>query len=104
MVRCSGLLIGDDFVRMLEEISGGDSTITVALILGIFAVAHSGLASLRPKVSNPVYVGADGRLNVKKDARAMTYVTSSSIGCATPCRFVGKLVFCGINSGRSRDC
>ncbi|CAM9230626.1 unnamed protein product [Choristocarpus tenellus] len=40
---------GDDFVRVLENASGGDSTITITLILGIFAVAHSGLASLRPK-------------------------------------------------------
>ncbi|CAB1119333.1 unnamed protein product [Ectocarpus sp. CCAP 1310/34] len=40
---------GDDFVRFLEGLSGGDSTITVTLILGVFAVAHSGLASLRPK-------------------------------------------------------
>ncbi len=42
--------LGDDFVRSLEGVSGGDSTITITLILGIFAVAHSGLASLRPKV------------------------------------------------------
>ncbi|CAM9466321.1 unnamed protein product [Discosporangium mesarthrocarpum] len=40
---------GDDFVRVLESTSGGDSTVTISLILGIFAVAHSGLASLRPK-------------------------------------------------------
>ncbi|CAM9261631.1 unnamed protein product [Ectocarpus fasciculatus] len=40
---------GDDFVRFLEGLSGGDSTITITLILGVFAVAHSGLASLRPK-------------------------------------------------------
>ena len=45
---------GDDFVRALEGIAGGDSTITITLILGIFAVAHSGLASLRPKVSKSV--------------------------------------------------
>ena len=45
---------GDDFVRALEGIAGGDSTITITLILGIFAVAHSGLASLRPKVSYSV--------------------------------------------------
>lgn len=41
---------GDDFVRVLEGVTGGDTTITVSLILAIFAVAHSGLASLRPKV------------------------------------------------------
>lgn len=42
--------LGDDFVRLLEGLSGGDTTITITLILGVFAVAHSGLASLRPKV------------------------------------------------------
>ncbi|CAM9439277.1 unnamed protein product [Pylaiella littoralis] len=40
---------GDDFVRFLERAAGGDTTVTITLILGIFAVAHSGLASLRPK-------------------------------------------------------
>lgn len=44
--------IGDDFVRVLEQVCGGDTTITITLMLGIFAVCHSGLASLRPKVSN----------------------------------------------------
>ncbi|CAM9176791.1 unnamed protein product [Chrysoparadoxa australica] len=39
---------GDDFVRALESLSGGDTSITITLLLGIFAVAHSGLASLRP--------------------------------------------------------
>ena len=37
-------------MRAIESISGGDSTVTITLILGIFAVAHSGLASVRPKV------------------------------------------------------
>jgi zeta-carotene isomerase len=39
---------GDDFVRALESVSGGNSHVTITLLLGIFAVAHSGLASLRP--------------------------------------------------------
>lgn len=45
---------GDDFVGALEGLSGGDTTVTIALILAIFGVAHSGLASLRPKVRNRV--------------------------------------------------
>ncbi|KAG5185946.1 NnrU protein-domain-containing protein [Tribonema minus] len=40
---------GDDFIRALESVSGGNSSVTIVLLLGIFAVAHSGLASLRPK-------------------------------------------------------
>ncbi|CAM9661079.1 unnamed protein product, partial [Phaeothamnion confervicola] len=39
---------GDDFVRALESVSGGDSQVTIVLLMGIFAVCHSGLASLRP--------------------------------------------------------
>ncbi|CAM9319066.1 unnamed protein product, partial [Sphacelaria rigidula] len=34
-------------ILVLEEVAGGDTSITISLILAVFAVAHSGLASLR---------------------------------------------------------
>lgn len=46
---------GDDFIHILEDLAGGDTTITITSILGIFAVFHSGLASLRPQVRRSVF-------------------------------------------------
>lgn len=39
---------GDEFKRVMEELAGGDTTLTITYMLSFFAVAHSGLASLRP--------------------------------------------------------
>ena len=39
---------GDEFKRVMEGLAGGDSTLTITYMLAFFAVAHSGLASLRP--------------------------------------------------------
>ena len=39
---------GDQFKDLCENISGGDTTGAIVVMLGIFAVIHSGLASLRP--------------------------------------------------------
>eukprot|EP00981_Chlorochromonas_danica_P006155 scaffold1290_cov248-Ochromonas_danica.AAC.40 len=39
---------GNDYKDIMESLAGGDSTITITLMLGFFAVVHSGLASLRP--------------------------------------------------------
>lgn len=50
LLSCRSVAVGDDFVRAVERLSGGDSTIAITIILGIFAFFHSGLASLRPKV------------------------------------------------------
>ena len=43
-----GPLLGDQFKTLMEGLAGGDSTLTITYMLGFFAVAHSGLASLRP--------------------------------------------------------
>ncbi|EKX54233.1 hypothetical protein GUITHDRAFT_63717 [Guillardia theta CCMP2712] len=40
---------GDDFIRLLSSICSDNSTATMLLLLSVFGVAHSGLASLRPK-------------------------------------------------------
>lgn len=39
---------GDNFVHFVEGLANGDTTWAITYMLGIFAVAHSGLASLRP--------------------------------------------------------
>lgn len=39
---------GNAYKDIMESLAGGDSTITITLMLGFFAVVHSGLASLRP--------------------------------------------------------
>ena len=39
---------GDAFKAWMESLAGGDSTLAITYMLGFFAVAHSGLASLRP--------------------------------------------------------
>jgi len=39
---------GNEFKSIMEGLAGGDSTLTITYMLGFFAVAHSGLASLRP--------------------------------------------------------
>ncbi len=44
----SGFQMGEKYKAHLEKISGGDTTVTIACMLGIFAICHSGLASLRP--------------------------------------------------------
>lgn len=41
--------LGNKFVAAVESAAGGDSTVAIVYMLGIFAVVHSGLASLRPK-------------------------------------------------------
>lgn len=43
---------GDQFLQLMESLAGGDSTLTITYMLGFFAVAHSGLASLRPAAEN----------------------------------------------------
>lgn len=42
-----GLGLGDDFVAALSSLTA-DSSLTMLAILAVFAVAHSGLAFLRP--------------------------------------------------------
>jgi hypothetical protein len=44
----SGLQWGTAFKDSLEAVCGGDTTATITLMLFLFAIAHSGLASLRP--------------------------------------------------------
>ena len=43
-----GPVLGDQFKQVMESLAGGDTTLTITYMLGFFAVAHSGLASLRP--------------------------------------------------------
>lgn len=43
-----GPQLGDQFKLVMESLAGGDSTTTIVLMLGFFAVVHSGLASIRP--------------------------------------------------------
>ena len=43
-----GPVLGDQFKDLMETLAGGDTTLTITYMLGFFAVAHSGLASLRP--------------------------------------------------------
>ena len=45
----NGPQLGDAFVHSIESLASGDSTLTITYMLLIFAVIHSGLASLRPK-------------------------------------------------------
>lgn len=40
--------LGDQFKEIMESLAGGDTTLTITYMLAFFAVAHSGLASLRP--------------------------------------------------------
>ena len=40
--------LGDRFKEIMESLAGGDTTLTITYMLAFFAVAHSGLASLRP--------------------------------------------------------
>lgn len=53
-----GPLLGDQFKNIMESLAGGDTTVTIVYMLGFFAVAHSGLASLRPaaeKIVGEIY-------------------------------------------------
>lgn len=43
-----GPVLGDRFKEIMESLAGGDTTLTITYMLAFFAVAHSGLASLRP--------------------------------------------------------
>lgn len=43
-----GFGLADDFIAALEGAAGGNSEATIAMMLLVFAVAHSGLAGLRP--------------------------------------------------------
>ena len=43
-----GPVLGDHFKEIMESLAGGDTTLTITYMLAFFAVAHSGLASLRP--------------------------------------------------------
>lgn len=45
---------GDAFKNGMESLAGGDTTLAITYMLGFFAVAHSGLASLRPKAEEIV--------------------------------------------------
>lgn len=44
----NGPLLGEAFVNSVEDLAHGDSTLSITYMLFIFAVVHSGLASLRP--------------------------------------------------------
>jgi hypothetical protein len=50
-----GLGIGDDFVSAVGSISSDSSVVMLAILL-VFAVAHSGLAFLRPYGETPLLV------------------------------------------------
>ncbi|KAJ1433314.1 NnrU protein-domain-containing protein [Ochromonadaceae sp. CCMP2298] len=41
--------LGDQFKDLMESLAGGDTTLAIVYMLGFFAVAHSGMASLRPR-------------------------------------------------------
>ena len=45
----NGLQLGDKYLKWMENLASGDSTLVITYMLGFFAVCHSGLASLRPK-------------------------------------------------------
>jgi zeta-carotene isomerase len=47
-IYSGGPLLGDHFKEVIEGLAGGDSTLAITYMLAFFAVAHSGLASLRP--------------------------------------------------------
>lgn len=47
-IYSDGLQWGTQFKDIIENAAGGDTTLAVTYMLGFFAVAHSGLASLRP--------------------------------------------------------
>ena len=40
--------LGDRFKVIMESLAGGDTTLTITYMLAFFAVAHSGMASIRP--------------------------------------------------------
>lgn len=40
--------VGEDYLAAVESLTGGSPELTVMALLGIFALAHSGLAGLRP--------------------------------------------------------
>lgn len=39
---------GDQFKSVMENLANGDSVLAITYMLGVFAIGHSGLASLRP--------------------------------------------------------
>lgn len=43
-----GPMLGNQFKDVMESLAGGDTTLTITYMLAFFAVAHSGMASLRP--------------------------------------------------------
>ena len=47
-IYSGGPQLGDEFKAAMESLAHGDSSWTITYMLGFFAVAHSGLASLRP--------------------------------------------------------
>lgn len=50
-----GLQLGNLYKEWMESMAHGDSTITITLMLGFFAVLHSGMASFRPVAEQ--YIG-----------------------------------------------
>jgi zeta-carotene isomerase len=40
--------LGQEYLNIMDGLAGHDSTLTITYMLGFFAIAHSGLASLRP--------------------------------------------------------
>lgn len=44
-----GVGLADDYLSALEGLSSNNPELTIVLILGVFALFHSGLAGLRPK-------------------------------------------------------
>lgn len=45
---------GDEYTQAVQSLAGQSPEATIALLLTIFGVAHSGLASLRPKMEEVI--------------------------------------------------
>lgn len=41
--------LGDQYLKWMESLASGNSTLVITYMLGFFALCHSGLASIRPK-------------------------------------------------------
>ena len=47
-IYSNGPQLGNKYAELMGGLAGGDSTLVITYMLLFFAVAHSGLASLRP--------------------------------------------------------
>lgn len=45
--------LAEDYLQFLESFTNNNTEATILLILGVFAVFHSGLAGLRPQGGEP---------------------------------------------------